>query len=168
MGRYIYTIKDLKTGEVLFVGGEGTSAQFLDCEPAYLSSIGRRAELVGRSATYGNREITREWEDTIAECRQCGVKIENVRPTQKYCRQCAADRRRGKGSIALTTELLQEDGWHPSVREKQLQMQKNCKGCIYFGGENYMNATCNYIFIVGHRRECPGGDGCAKRRDRKR
>ena len=37
------------------------------------------------------------------------------------------------------------------------KMQKNCKGCIYYGESSKM---CDYIEIMGHRRPCPPGDKC--------
>ena len=40
-------------------------------------------------------------------------------------------------------------------------MQRNpCSGCKYYFGDYIANRCCNYIFVEGHRRPCPPGDGC--------
>lgn len=46
---------------------------------------------------------------------------------------------------------------------------KGCIGCVY---HDTTTATCDYMFITGHLRPCPGGKGCtvrsaAKKRRRK-
>ena len=45
---------------------------------------------------------------------------------------------------------------------------KNCRDCVYFFGNNDFSCTCNYIFIKGHSRGCPPGDGCTVKEKRKR
>lgn len=166
MGRWLYTIKDRKTGEVLFVGGEGASARFLDCEPAYMTSLARRNTTTGKRTVYGDKVVTREWADTSVECQQCGVTIKNAKPNQKYCYNCVRKRKRYSNKEGILLSCLQEDGTMMQIQEKQRQMQERCHGCIYFGAERYMNATCNYLFIVGHSRGCPPGEGCTKRKEK--
>ena len=165
MGRYLYTIKDKETGEVLFVGGEGASAKFLDCEPSYMSALGRNASTEKRTI-YGDKVITREWTDTSVECMRCGITIKNTCANQKYCTNCARMRRKLSRNKGIQIQYLQEDGILLRIQEKQQLMQERCHGCIYFGAENYMNATCNYLFIVGHSRGCPPGEGCTVRKER--
>lgn len=41
-----------------------------------------------------------------------------------------------------------------------MRHNKNCVSCIYFGGQFDENCCCNYIFVSGHARPCPPGDGC--------
>lgn len=168
MGRYLYTIKDKQTGEVLFAGGEGDSARFLNCDPVYMSNITRRGTMAGKRIFYGNKEITRQWVDAIVECQMCGITIENGRPNQKYCRACAKKRKNSHISSGISMQCLQEDGILIHIQQKQRQMQEHCRGCIYFGGENYMNASCNYLFIVGHSRGCPPGAGCTVRKEKQK
>lgn len=43
------------------------------------------------------------------------------------------------------------------------KLQKNCEGCIYFGGGNESARTCNYIFITGKRRPCNPGKECTEK-----
>lgn len=164
MGRYLYTIKDKNTGNVLFVGGEGAAARFLDCDTNYLCSLARRTAVTGKQTTYGDKEVMREWVETVVACQCCGIEMKNVRPNQLYCPECAKKRKNSRNSKGVEMQCLQEDGTMISVDEKQREMQKRCHGCVYFGGEKYMNASCNYLFIVGHSRGCPGGDNCTKRK----
>ena len=35
-----------------------------------------------------------------------------------------------------------------------------CTGCRFFFGDWEHNRCCNYIFLTGHRRPCPPGEGC--------
>lgn len=168
MGRYLYTIKDRKTGEILFVGGEGDSARFLDCDPSYMSSLARRCTLAGKRTLYGDKEITREQVNVDVQCQVCGVTIKNASPNRKYCSACARKVHRKRNDEGITMQCLQEDGTYIDVNEKKRQMQAACRGCFYFGGENYMNATCNYLFIVGHSRGCPPGVGCIRRKEKEK
>lgn len=42
-----------------------------------------------------------------------------------------------------------------------------CKGCIYLGrlhSSEPAPSICDYIEIVGHRRGCPPGAGCTKKK----
>lgn len=42
-----------------------------------------------------------------------------------------------------------------------------CKGCIYLGrlySSEPVPSICDYIDIVGHRRGCPPGAGCSKKK----
>ena len=49
-------------------------------------------------------------------------------------------------------------------------MERNnyCKHCLYFQGQFDENCCCNYIFLEGHRRPCPPGEGCTVRKRRPR
>lgn len=167
VARYLYTIKSTITGETLFAGGEGAAAQFLDCNPTYMSVLGKRSEADGKGAKYGDFEVSRTWEKADLQCRQCGAMIYDAKTNQRYCSRCAKERIAQAKNKGIAMQELQDDGTHISVQEKQRRMQEPCRGCIYFGGENYLNASCNYIFIVGHSRGCPPGDGCTVRKGRK-
>ena len=35
-----------------------------------------------------------------------------------------------------------------------------CTGCRYFFGAWEHTRCCNYIFVAGHKRPCPPGEGC--------
>lgn len=38
---------------------------------------------------------------------------------------------------------------------------KTCEKCIHYGVQTM---TCNYILHTGHRRGCPAGTGCTRRK----
>ena len=168
MGRYLYTIKDRASGEVLFVGGEGASAQFLGCDPAYMSSLARRETASGKRTFYGDKEVTRVWAESSVQCQMCGIVLRNARPNRKYCSNCAKKVKRKQSHEGITMQSLQEDGTYIHIQEKQRQMQEECRGCVYFGGENYANATCNYIFVEGHSRGDRPGEKCSRRKERQK
>lgn len=43
---------------------------------------------------------------------------------------------------------------------------KACRGCAFLGGPPCR--SCDYLLITGHRRGCPGGEGCIRREERRR
>ena len=166
--RYLYTIKDRKTGEILFVGGEGASARFLGCDASYVRTLALRDKSTAIRSFYGDKEVTREWTDSSVECKLCGITIHGARPNRKYCPDCAQKIKRNHNSEGIPMQCLQEEGTYMHIQEKQRQMQERCHGCDYFGGENYMNATCNYLFIVGHSRGCLPGAECTQRKEKRK
>jgi len=104
-------------------------------------------------------------------CEGCGVMMENVSPMKKYCFACAKERRNKQSTRYREAHRAPktEKPHSPPVHNPYM---KYCKGCYYYGGGCETTATCNYIFIVGHRRPCPPGKDCtvkkAKRKPRQR
>ena len=168
MGRFIYTIKDRNTGAILFVGGESSCAEYLDCAPTYIRDMSIRKTTRKHNTRFSHLEVTREYTEANVFCRDCGAKIPGANPNRLRCDACIRKRKRMLNAKYRTQEhpLSLEDDYL-TIAEKQRVMQEACRGCAYFGGENYMNATCNYVFIVGHSRGCPPGEGCTQRKERK-
>lgn len=169
MGRYIYTVKDRITDEVLFVGGETACAEYLDCTPTYVSTMASRELSRKNKARFSDVVVTREFREWDVYCKDCGAKIPGARPNRVRCDTCKNKRKRMQEMRYRDPELpVVLDDNYMTTEEKQRAMQEACHGCVYFGGENYMNATCNYLFIVGHSRGCQPGKECIRRKNRNR
>lgn len=40
-----------------------------------------------------------------------------------------------------------------------------CKGCLYLG---HQSKTCDFYLMTGIRRGCPAGEGCTRRKEKRR
>lgn len=165
MASYIYTVKDRQTGAELFAGREGACAKFLDCSADYVRTLAKQVHPPSKTR-FGHVLVERHREDTVPKCEGCGAEMPGAGPMRKRCPECAKERGREQAR-----RYRQEHPTAVSIRdifEAQAQMQRHCKGCAYFGGENNVNNSCNYIFIEDKRRPCSPGKDCTVRKPRKK
>lgn len=164
MGAYIYKVTDRVTGEVLFTGREGETAKYLGCSQKYVCKLGQRNGRPGKGAIISYVNVSREWTEIPVYCLDCGVEIQGAGPRRERCDECRK-KRNIKASEAFRENKKQGRKNVIECATSRAQLQKDCIGCFYYGGENYINRTCNYIFIEGHSRGCPPGAACTKRKE---
>lgn len=152
MGVYIYTIKDRLSGEVLYAGRKAAAARYLGCSENYLYKLALRKYRTGDKSPYGRMEISRQCQEWV-RCVDCGAEIPGANSSRVRCDACNKARKRERDEKRRKKKSLQEE------------LQKGCIGCFYFRGSIYTNRCCNYIFIEGHSRGCPPGEGCTKRKE---
>lgn len=167
MAAYIYTVKDRETGTELFVGRDGPCAKFLDCSVDYVRAMARRESIPDQSQ-WAHVVVERHLEDTVRICVDCGAEMVNVSPKCKRCPKCAKKHNRELMRSYKESHLVRCRGDRTDQEPTQAEMQRPCIGCAYFGGENSVNNSCNYIFIVGKRRPCPPGKDCTVKKPRKK
>ena len=167
MAAYIYTVKDRQTGEELFAGREEPCAKFLDCSVGYLRSLARREDIPDKSQ-WAHVAVERQLEDTARICVDCGAEMVNVSPKRKRCPKCARKRNQELMRSYKESHQVHRRDEKTAQGPSQAEMQKPCIGCAYFGGENNLNNSCNYIFIVGKRRPCPPGKDCTVKKPKKK
>lgn len=168
MGVYIYKIKDRQTGKELFAGREREAAAHLGCAPKYLYQLAVGEVKSSKKSAYCHVEVSREWTEEPVYCVDCGAEIHGAAPTRERCDDC---RKKRRGEIRREHNKKAKEQRATNRVEyavSQGEMQKDCVGCVYFGGQNYINRSCNYIFKEGHSRGCPPGAGCTKRKPKKR
>lgn len=168
MGVFIYKIKDRQTGKVLFTGREGAAAEYLGCAHKYLYQLAVGEVRSSKKTAFSHVVVSRQWQDEPVRCVDCGVEIPGAGPTRERCDDC---RKKRRGEIRREHSKKAKEQRATNRVEyavSQGEMQKDCVGCIYFGGQNYINRSCNYIFKEGHSRGCPPGAGCTKRKPKKR
>lgn len=167
MAAYIYTIKDRESGKVLFSGREVECSKFLGTDPKTIYYLVTRDTDPKKSYKFGRYKVERELradaprggdrrKDTV--CCDCGIPLPGVGAKRKRCPDCAEKRKmlwhvehRGVVPRGVTAE----------------ELQRPCKGCSYLGGGIYIDRTCNYIFMEGHRRPCPPGERCTVKKLKK-
>lgn len=99
------------------------------------------------------------WTEKIDKpCEDCGVLLVSVSPLRKYCRNCAKKRQRA-GSAEYRAKKRAEKVVSYKI-PAETDNTKNCKDCIYWGGDYPCNYCCNYILDEGHSRPCPPGKDC--------
>lgn len=167
MGVFIYKIKDRRTGEVLFTGRESAAAEYLGCAAKHVQQLADRKGQ-HKNTAYGGFEISRQWEEKPVLCVDCGAEIPGAGPKRERCDSCRQKRKKAMESEyhRKIKQLSGENLVEYAISKQELQ--KDCVGCIYFGGEHYINSTCNYIFMEGHSRGDRYGEKCTKRKERKR
>ena len=69
-------------------------------------------------------------------------------------------------SIILPEDRDEQALSGPSFRIADNPLNHPCKGCFHWRGASFGSNCCNYIFDVGHRRPCTGGEGCKVRQER--
>lgn len=165
MAVYIYTVKDRETGEELLQGREGACARYLDCSEDYVRTLAKR-ERAPSKTRFGHVVVERCLEDVPVRCVDCRVVIPNAGPMCKRCPECA--RRRNLEQARRNRQEHPTVGSTRDISEAQARMQRPCIGCAYFGGENNVNNSCNYIFIEDKRRPCPPGKDCTVKKPKKK
>lgn len=168
VGVYIYKIKDRQTGKELFAGREREAAAHLGCAPKYLYQLAVGEVKSSKKSAYCHVEVSREWTEEPVYCVDCGVLIPGAGPTRKLCDDCKKVRNKRATREWQRRESLQKGVERVSYAVSQYELQKDCFGCVYYGGENYINSTCNYIFKEGHSRGDRYGEKCTKRKPKKR
>ena len=95
-------------------------------------------------------------------CEDCGVLIEQVFVTRRFCSDCAKKREKEQKKTYNTVKVKKKK---PRVQGSPIinHNAKYCKGCVYWFGAYESNEVCNYIFCKGHSRPCPPGKGCTEK-----
>lgn len=164
MGVYIYKISDRKTGETLFTGWQSECGEYLGCGAKQILALALREPRAEKETKYSQYKVTRVWKDVVPVCVDCGLQMPYANPTRVRCPECAKRRKREQA------KKYREQG-RTGVRQycdPVAAAREACRGCQYWGGERYENATCNYLFIVGRSRGCPPGEGCIRRKEKKK
>ena len=95
-------------------------------------------------------------------CEDCGVLMEGVFPTKRFCKECAKKRQKAQKKVYKRVR-----GPKPKIVLQGTPIinknAKYCRDCVYWGGEYTNNYCCNYIFCEGHRRPCPPGKDCTEK-----
>ncbi len=105
-------------------------------------------------------------------CILCGTVLPNRKGGRCYCKPCGeymrAERNRKGNEERKELRVLREIAPKPKPAYIQPSAisktdEAYCKGCFYHNTHNdaYL---CNYIIKTGHKRGCPAGVGCNKRR----
>ena len=91
-------------------------------------------------------------------CEDCGTLLVQVSPCRRLCYACAKKRQKaGSAEYRARHKAKKETSYKIPA---ETDNTKNCKNCVYWGGDYPCNFCCNYILDEGHSRPCPPGKGC--------
>lgn len=94
-------------------------------------------------------------------CLRCGRPLPpESSQSRTYCEECGKERNR---ELTRRREEKARQTYAAALQEKHNEEDRAyCRGCAYYGSENYGNNLCDYIIRTGHRRGCKAGVGCEK------
>lgn len=166
MSVYIYTIRDRESGETLFTGGEYAASRFLGCGRSHLRKLAKTERLSNKKTFYSWAHIERSKCIMPQKCVDCGAELPGAAGMRRRCDACNTARRLEQQKGYTNKRKAVAPKSVVEIAQEQRKLQEPCDGCAYFGGEHYINRSCNYIFIEGHSRGCPPGADCTKRKEK--
>lgn len=164
VAEYIYTVKDRESGEILFRGGVRDCSDFLGCSYSHVYAMATTEYAYKAETKYSMYKVERhcDGEPQIGGARRkdivcidCGILVKDAGANRKRCPECEARQRREqvKQRMREIRESNASTIASPDVEQKRQEMQRNCIGCVYYGGGIYLR-TCNYIFMEDKMRGC--------------